>query len=101
LSIAYDKLSELDRLKDAFLTTASHELRTPLTIVQGYLELLNEMDDVDAQIRKRFLNKALRACEELVLLQANIMDASRVNFDAATLQCTFLSLKEISTSLAD
>ena len=101
LSVAYDKLSELDQLKDAFLTTASHELRTPLTIVQGYLELLNEMDDVDAQTRKAFLNKARRACDELVLLQANIMDARRVKFDAATLHCTFLSLKEISTSLAD
>jgi glutamate:GABA antiporter len=101
LSIAYDKLSELDQLKDAFLTTASHELRTPLTIVQGYLELLNEMNDVDAKTRKMFLNKARRACDELVLLQANIMDASRINFDAAALHCTFLSLKEICTSLAD
>jgi len=45
LSATYAKLSEVDRLKDAFLTTASHELRTPLTIVQGYLELLGEMDD--------------------------------------------------------
>src|SRR5581483_5919001 len=35
LRIAYTRLSELDQLKDVFLTTASHELRTPLTIVQG------------------------------------------------------------------
>src|SRR5438094_5028314 len=74
LSIAYDKLSELDQLKDAFLTTASHELRTPLTIVQGYLELLGEIDDVtNPELRRAFLNKARRACDELVLLQANIM----------------------------
>ena len=101
LSAAYDKLSELDQIKDAFLTTASHELRTPLTIVQGYLELLGEMDDVDPATRQAFVNKARRACEELVLLQANIMDASRVKFDAASLRCTSIPLQEICTSVID
>ncbi|GAC1657909.1 MAG: hypothetical protein NVS4B7_04120 [Ktedonobacteraceae bacterium] len=101
LSIAYAKLNELDQLKDAFLMTASHELRTPLTIVQGYLELLNEMDDVDAHTRKAFLSKARRACDELVLLQANIMDASRIDFDTAALHCTNISLKEVCTTVVD
>lgn len=34
------ELSELDRLKSEFITTASHELRTPLTAIRGYLRLL-------------------------------------------------------------
>jgi len=101
LSVAYAKLSELDRLKDAFLTTASHELRTPLTIMQGYLELLGEMEDLSPEMRRSFLNNARRACDELVLLQANIMDASRVAFDAATLRCTSISLRETCMSVVD
>jgi glutamate:GABA antiporter len=103
LQTAYQKLSELDGLKDAFLTTASHELRTPLTIVQGYLELLCEMDDeaTPPALRRSFLNKARRACEELVLLQANIMDASRIEFDAATLQYTSIPLKDTCTAMLD
>ena len=101
LSTAYNKLSELDQLKDDFLNTASHELRTPLTIVQGYLELLGEMGDVDAATRQTFVNKARRACDELVLLQANIMDASRIQFDAAALQGSSIPLKEICTSVID
>ncbi|HYK85585.1 MAG TPA: amino acid permease [Ktedonobacteraceae bacterium] len=101
LSAAYDKLSELDQLKDAFLTTASHELRTPLTIVQGYLELLGEMNDADPSTRQIFVNKARRACDELVLLQANIMDASRVQFDAASLQYTTIPLLDLCTSVID
>ncbi len=101
LSTAYAKLSELDQLKDAFLTTASHELRTPLTIVQGYLELLGEMEDLSPEMRRSFLNNARRACDELVLLQANIMDASRVEFDAATLQRVSIPLKETCTSVVD
>ncbi len=99
---AYERLSELDQLKDAFLTTASHELRTPLTIVQGYLELLGELDEgVDPELRRAFLGKARRACDELVLLQANIMDASRIKFDTATLITTSLQLREITNSVVD
>jgi glutamate:GABA antiporter len=102
LSQAYDRLSELDHLKDAFLTTASHELRTPLTIVQGYLELLGEINDnTDPEVRRAFLNKARRACDELVLLQANIMDASRIKFDTATLVISTLQLKDICTAVVD
>jgi signal transduction histidine kinase len=101
LTIAYEKLSQVDQLKDAFLTTASHELRTPLTIVQGYLELLSEMDDASPVVRRSFLTKALRACDELVLLQANIMDASRIKFDTAALVCSSISLKETCCSVIE
>jgi signal transduction histidine kinase len=101
LTIAYEKLSQVDQLKDAFLTTASHELRTPLTIVQGYLELLNEMDDAPPDIRHSFLTKAIRACDELVLLQAHIMDASRIKFDAETLVCSSIPLREVCCSVIE
>ena len=103
LQTTYQKLSEADRMKDAFLTTASHELRTPLTIVQGYLELLNEMGEESTapEIRHTFLNKARRACDELVLLQANIMDASRIEFDAAALQLTSLPLNALCETVLD
>lgn len=37
---------EIDRLKDAFVSNVSHELRTPLTSILGYLELIEEGDDL-------------------------------------------------------
>lgn len=101
LRIAYTRLSELDQLKDAFLTTASHELRTPLTVVQGYLEVLREMEDAPLEMRRSFLEKACRACDELVLLQANIMDASRLKVDAASLRCTCIAVKDIITTVSE
>jgi PAS domain S-box-containing protein len=33
-------LTEIDRTKDAFVSSVSHELRTPITNIVGYLELL-------------------------------------------------------------
>jgi signal transduction histidine kinase len=101
LRTAYTKLSEVDQLKDAFLITAAHELRTPLTIMQGYLELLQEMEDADPEMRRAFINKACRACDELVLLQANIMDASRIEIDTASLRCSRISLQAVTQSVID
>jgi signal transduction histidine kinase len=80
---AYERLKELDQLKDQFIATASHELRTPLTAVQGYIELLNEYNEtLDTVMRGDFITKAKRSCEELSLLVDNIMDASHVYADA-------------------
>jgi len=101
LSVAHAQLRELDRLKDAFLLTASHEFRTPLTIMQGYVELLREMDNASPDMRRSFLDKACRACDELVLLQANIMDASRLEVDATTLHFAGMALRDICTAVID
>jgi signal transduction histidine kinase len=101
LSLAHAQLRELDQLKDAFLLTASHEFRTPLTVIQGYLELLREMEDASPDTRRSFLDKACRACDELVLLQANIMDASRLEVDAATLHFASMALRDICTAVID
>ncbi len=40
LAEANIRLSELDRLKSAFLSTVSHELRTPLTSILGFAKLI-------------------------------------------------------------
>jgi PAS domain S-box-containing protein len=37
---AVAQLTEIDRSKDAFVSSVSHELRTPITNIVGYLELL-------------------------------------------------------------
>ncbi len=73
---------ESEQLKNHFLMTASHELRTPLTAVQGYLELLDNFSDtLSEETKRQFLNNARRACEELILLLGNVMDASRIDQD--------------------
>jgi signal transduction histidine kinase len=92
LRAAHERLQGLDKLKDQFMITASHELRTPLTAVQGYLEILVQFGNaVSIEQHREFLLKAQHACEELVLLLSNVMDASRLEIDAgihpAHLQC--------------
>lgn len=83
---ALEQAQVSERLKDHFLMTASHELRTPLTAIQGYLELLGDFGSaIDEEAKARFIGNARRACEELVLLLGNVMDASRIDQDRVTL----------------
>jgi signal transduction histidine kinase len=83
---ALEQAQVSERLKDHFLMTASHELRTPLTAIQGYLELLGDFGSaIDEEAKTRFIGNARRACEELVLLLGNVMDASRIDQDRVTL----------------
>ncbi|UUZ71879.1 hypothetical protein LP415_24620 [Polaromonas sp. P1(28)-8] len=42
LRAANDRLKELDRMKDDFMSTVTHELRTPLTSIRALSEILLE-----------------------------------------------------------
>ncbi len=96
LFVAYERQKELDVLKDQFIMTASHELRTPLTAVQGYIELLSEYrDQLTAETRMEFVEKAQVSCDELALLVGNIMDASRVRVDIERSHMRAVSLTSV------
>jgi signal transduction histidine kinase len=99
---ALKQAQESERLKNHFLMTASHELRTPLTAVQGYLELLGDFGHaLDDDSKDRFLSNARRACEELVLLLGNVMDASRVDQDRVTLNFTSVHVAQAVQSIIE
>ena len=50
---ALEELREVDKVKDAFVSTVSHELRTPITNIIGYSELLDEGDFGDLTPQQR------------------------------------------------
>ncbi|QBD82308.1 GAF domain-containing protein [Ktedonosporobacter rubrisoli] len=90
---AVKQAQESEELKNNFLMTASHELRTPLTAIQGYLELLNIQGAMlDEEKRRHFITNAYRACDELVLLLGNMMDASNIDQAWVTLKLSTVSV---------
>jgi signal transduction histidine kinase len=93
---AYERLKELDRLKDEFIITASHELRTPLTAVQGYLELLgNYGDSLEKELRAQFIATAQHQCEELVLQVNAILDAGKASTPVKSVHVEAVSLADV------
>jgi signal transduction histidine kinase len=75
LEKAYQKLSELNKLKNNFISNISHELRTPMTHVKGYIDLLLA-DDFGAlsldqrqavDVLKRASERLSRLIDDLIL----------------------------------
>jgi signal transduction histidine kinase len=71
-----ERLVELDRLKDEFVSSVSHELRTPLTAVTGYVELLLEDESDDQALR--YLEIVQRNAQRLRELVDDLLFAARL-----------------------
>lgn len=78
LEKAYEELKELDRLKDAFLSTVSHEFRTPLTAIRSFSEILLRYEDVDDASRREFLEIINSESERLTRMINDVLDLSRI-----------------------
>jgi signal transduction histidine kinase len=77
------RAQQLDALKDQFIVSVNHELRTPIMTMQGYIELLGELQNqVDPTERTTMLNRARDASGVLVHLVQSILDTRRIDTDA-------------------
>lgn len=47
------KVHQLEQMRKNFVANVSHELRTPLTVLQGYLELMQDPQDMDPAMWKK------------------------------------------------
>jgi len=92
-----ERLRELDRLKDQFVSTVSHELRTPLTAMMGYLELTleGEAGELTGE-QQRFLGIVSRNCARLNRLIDDILFVSRVDADGLSLDPEWVALDEVA-----
>ncbi|HEX6142161.1 MAG TPA: sensor histidine kinase [Geminicoccaceae bacterium] len=78
LTEANVRLTELDRLKDDFLSTVSHELRTPLTSIRSFSEILQDNPDLPVAERARFLGVVVKESERLTRLINDLLDVSKI-----------------------
>ncbi len=78
LRSAYEKLSDLSRLKDEFIATVTHELRTPLTSIRSFSEILFDNPDVDLSQRQEFLGIVIKESERLTRLINQVLDLAKL-----------------------
>jgi signal transduction histidine kinase len=92
-----DRLRQLDRLKDQFITTVSHELRTPLTSIHGYVNLLVE-DEGEAlpDERRRFLSIIERNTERLRHLVDDLLLISELDAGKLKLKLNRIDLPTLA-----
>lgn len=91
-----ERLEQLDRLKNDFLSTVSHELRTPLTAIQGMGQTLerswHELDEATRCEFLRSINLRVAALGEMVaeLLEVSELDAGNGRLQSETVELSNL-----------
>ncbi len=74
-------LKNIERMRTDFVANVSHELRTPLTVLRGYLETLQEMDNVPNIYFRSFQNMATQT-ERMQLLIDDLLLLARLETKA-------------------
>lgn len=78
LKAANERLKELDRLKDDFMSTVTHELRTPLTSIRSFSEILFDNPGLDEEQRQNFLSIIIKESERLTRLINQVLDVAKI-----------------------
>jgi signal transduction histidine kinase len=78
LQAANERLKELDRLKDEFISTVSHELRTPLTSIQSLAEILRDYPETEPEERNNFLLIMINEIQRLSRLINQVLDFQKI-----------------------
>jgi PAS domain S-box-containing protein len=71
------RMTEVDRLKSEFLSTAAHELRTPMASVYGFAELLLKRD-YDEGTRRELVSTIHRQAGHLTNVLNELLDLARI-----------------------
>ena len=92
LRAANERLQELDRMKDDFISTVTHELRTPLTSIRAFSEILERDPEMDAAQRREFVSIIVNESERLTRLINQVLDLSKLESGSAEWHSTDVDL---------
>jgi len=95
LKAANERLKELDRMKDDFISTVTHELRTPLTSIRAFSEILHDNPDLDPDERQRFLGLVIKESERLTRLINQVLDLAKIESGLAQWRTAEVDLREL------
>ena len=98
LRAANERMKELDRLKDDFMSSVTHELRTPLTSIRAFSEILLDNPEMDSDERQNFLSIITRETERLTRLVNQVLDMAKIESGRTEWQNEELDLREVIDS---
>ncbi len=93
---AVARLTELDRLKNEFISMVSHELRTPVTSVDGYVSLfLTGSAGPLTEDQKNYLTIVKENDQRLLTLINRLLDFSRIETGRFRIERKLVSMHDI------
>ena len=97
---ANERLRELDRLKDDFVSTVSHELRTPLTSIRSFSEILLDNPTLNEAQRQDFLRIIVNESERLTRLINDMLDLAKIESGGLEWNMERISVSEVARDAA-
>jgi len=107
LAIAHDRLStqaeqvqveiEVERLRNALLSSVSHDLRTPLTVIAGSASSLLEAEaSLDQETKRELTQNIYEEARRLDALVYNLLEMSRIQAGEVKLNQEWHVLEEVA-----
>lgn len=94
------QLSEIDEMKNDFISTVSHEIRTPLTAIKGWSETLKNVEN-DAELRDKGLGIILDETTRLSVMVEELLNFSRIQNGKLTANKEKINLNFIAEQAHD
>jgi len=99
---ANEKLKELDKLKDEFVSVASHELRTPMTAIKSYLWMaLAGRGGELTEKQKYYVDRAYVSADRLIRLVNNMLNVSRIESGRIGIELEKLDLGRLARDVVE
>jgi signal transduction histidine kinase len=103
----YNKLKEIDKMKDEFINVAAHELRTPIQPIIGLSEVLRSRirnNDIGNGINaenQEYVDVILRNGQRLRKLVEDILDVTKIESQSLELHKEHFDLNDLIISIID
>ncbi|CAB5114412.1 Two-component system sensor histidine kinase [Olavius algarvensis associated proteobacterium Delta 3] len=101
LKAANERLQELDRLKDQFISTVTHELRTPLTSIRSIAEILHDTPELNSDRHAEFTAIVIKESERLTRLIGQVLDFQKMESGRMQWQLAATDLRDVLRDAVD
>ncbi len=101
VKVLMEKEREAERSKNDLITNVAHDLRTPLTSIIGYLELLKNKQDLDEDVRKKFIDIAYSKSKRLEKLIEDLFGFTKLNYGKIAMKPGMLDIVKLMEQILD
>lgn len=99
LNLEIERVKELESLRKDFINQFTHEMKTPLGIINGYSELLNDVETEEERDKYIYvMNREIEKVNQLILSMLNL---SRLEAGKVELNVKEVDLEDLVTSVID
>jgi len=95
------RLQQLEMVRKDFVANVSHEIRTPLTVVKGYLETMQDSEDVALSGWRSILDQMHLQTARIQRIVADLLLISRLETGRADEGIGVVGVPELALSIVD